>query len=163
LKRLFLMVLPVAVLLGLAVAPASADEGVAYHDNGSWQDCQTLKSRISTTAGFHAKDYDGNGTYYVKWTLKWQVPGAARWRERDRASGTGPRYSITNGRQHAKVNINDVTGWGNAFTDDWRVWIRITLYKERAAAPDIRFLRDRIEKSFYKPRFDGRNCFTASP
>ena len=91
LKRLFLMLLPVAVLLGLVgVAPAYADEGVAYHAKRSWQDCQSLQYRGSRLLAVSTHtDYDGDGTYYVKWTLKWQVPGAVRWRERDRASGTG--------------------------------------------------------------------------
>jgi hypothetical protein len=147
-----------AVLLALfgafiTAAPAQASEGVIWMNNGSWKDCQHRTARVQTNGQFDAWDYGGRGTYYIKWKLKWQnyrIGGL--WRGLETISGTGPKLKVTAPNQVVYARIADKTNLANAYVTDWRVWIRITLYKKKVG-PDKRWLRDRIEKSYYKPRF----------
>ncbi|MCB0909881.1 MAG: hypothetical protein KDB63_22520 [Nocardioidaceae bacterium] len=145
--------------LGLA-SPASASEGVVFNKNKSWTNCDTFKTKVKALGKFEAWRYGGAGTYYVKWKAEWQAPKVGGgWKTFDSPSGTGKKWSVRAGSGYATATISDKTNWGGSlYYAEWRVKIRITLYKA-VAGPDVRYLRDRITKTFAYPRFDERGGF----
>src|SRR4051794_39522357 len=156
-KRVVIVLLSTLALLGLAIAPANAEGIIWDHNCDSWQNPDDLTSRVHTTAKFDAFDYGGKGNYYVKYKLKWQVHTSTGWKTEDTHTHTGNKVWIDHAGLVIQQPVIDNTGWGKLFDEPWRVWIRATLYKEMGAHPDIRYLRNRLQKSYAKPKFRDYN------
>jgi hypothetical protein len=150
-------------LLGTTIVPANA-EGIIWNRDAcqSWKDDDTATAQIHVAAKFDAWDYGEAGEYYVKWTQKFQIPTASGWSTRLQMTGTGGKLMVTKAGtvfvQQIKWKMSPGT---SDYADSWRVWTRATLYKSQVG-PDIRYLRDRLEHSFYKPKFPAHGDFCGS-